>query len=268
MDPVCSTLTVLDIVPFGQTGPSPQFYALRLSPPDWVEWHPGQFVMLRPLSFGMGRPLARPFSICHVTRTQLVCFFKIAGQGTQIISQLKAGDKILSWGPLGTWFSMDTDRPVLLLAGGMGIAPFVGYVHRHPKPRNISMLFGHKEDVGCYPVDSISEHIAVHSMQEKHADDLNRFIEEIEIKIRNNTEQGGLNLACGPVPFLKTVQRIARKYDAPLQISVETRMACGLGACLGCVCKTTDLWPESDKKNWPVQTCLKGPVFWAQYIEL
>lgn len=267
MEPVCSTLTVLDNVPFGQTGPKPQFYALRLSPPDWESWCPGQFVMLKPHCFGLGKPLGRPFSICHFTRTQLVCFFKVAGDGTRIMANLRAGDKILSWGPLGTWFAVEEDTPTLILAGGMGIAPFVGYVLSHPKPQNVAMLFGHREDLGCYPLDSISSHISVTAMQDAGARDLEAFVNAMEDLVGAYAAKNGLVVACGPGPFLKAVNRAAVKHGARLQISLENRMACGLGACLGCVCKTSAEWPEAGKKNWPVQTCLKGPVFWSRFID-
>ena len=155
-----------------------------------------------------------------------------------------------------------------LLAGGMGIVPFVGYVSEHPKPWNVTMLFGHCEPLSCYPVDSINEHVPLDSLRETVPGDLDNFIFTIQERMREYAEQKGLILACGPLPFLKTVHGFARELNARVQLSLENRMACGVGACLGCVTRTTEEWPVADKRNGLVQTCNHGPVFWANQIEL
>ena len=266
--PGLSRCTVLDLVPFGNTGPDTQFFALRLSRPQWEGWQSGQFVMLRPDNFGKELPWARPFSICHVTSQHLVCFFKLAGRGTERIARLRPGDSVDVWGPLGSAFAVEPDTPTLLLAGGMGIAPFVGYVHNHPQPWHVSMLFGHRDPVGCYPVDSINERIPVDILREQDPGDLDNLIFSMQERMADHAEQAGLVLACGPRPFLRTVRKFALELGVRTQISLENRMACGVGACLGCVCKTTDKWPEPERRNWPVQVCTRGPVFWADQIDL
>lgn len=269
--PSTSLLTVLDLVPYGQTGPERRFFALRLSRPDWPHWdnwRPGQFVMVRPLSFGLEIPWARPFGICHMTARHLVCFFQVHGRGTARMAKLASGDQVRVWGPLGNGFAMEEDKPTLLLAGGMGIVPFVGYVYRHHQPWNLSMLFGHRESLGCYPVDSINERITLDSLREHESGDLDNFIYALEEHIRDNAEQHGLVLACGPRPFLLTVQQLAARYGARAQLSLENRMACGVGACLGCVTRTTESWRVAATRGKPVQVCTQGPVFWASEIEL
>ena len=150
----------------------------------------------------------------------------------------------------------------------MGIVPFVGYVSEHPKPWNVTMLFGHREPLSCYPVDSINEHVPLDSLRETVPGDLDNFIFTIQERMREYAEQKGLILACGPQPFLKTVHGFARELNARVQLSLENRMACGVGACLGCVTRTTEEWPVADKRNGLVQTCNHGPVFWANQIEL
>lgn len=266
--PSSCLLTVLNLVPFGQTGQESRFFALRLTRPDWPSWRPGQFVMVRPTSFGLEMPWARPFGICHMTSRHLICFFQVVGRGTRRMAELKAGDTVRVWGPLGNGFAMEPDTPTLLLAGGMGIVPFVGYVSEHPKPWNVTMLFGHREPLSCYPVDSINEHVPLDSLRETVPGDLDNFIFTIQERMREYAEQKGLILACGPLPFLKTVHGFARELNARVQLSLENRMACGVGACLGCVTRTTGEWPVADKRNGLVQTCNHGPVFWANQIEL
>ena len=125
--PSSCLLTVLDLVPFGQTGQESRFFALRLTRPDWPSWRPGQFVMVRPTSFGLEMPWARPFGICHMTSRHLICFFQVVGRGTRRMAELKAGDTARVWGPLGNGFAMEPDTPTLLLAGGMGMRPLMGF---------------------------------------------------------------------------------------------------------------------------------------------
>lgn len=268
MLPTLEHLEVLDLVPFGQPSGSNRFFALRLARPSWPVWHPGQFVMLRPECFGLENPLGRPFCICHMTQRHLICFFKVAGKGTNKMASLKAGDKIMAWGPLGNYFAMEEDTPTLLLAGGMGIAPFVGYAHRHPHPWNVSMLFGHRDPLNCFPIDSINERSTVDSLRENEPGDLDNLIYSMQEKIRDCADQNGLVLACGPEPFLLTAQKFAKEYHARMQLSLERRMACGIGACLGCVVKPTHNCKTAASNGNPVQTCLHGPIFWADELEL
>lgn len=266
--PTNSLLKVLDIVPFGQVGNTAHFFALRMERPDWTAWKPGQFVMVRPRSFGLEMPWARPLGICHVTEQHLVCFFQVVGRGTARMAELKPGDEIHVWGPLGNSFAVEPETPTLLLAGGIGIAPFIGYVHAHPKPWNLTMLFGHRARLGCYPVDSINERIPLDTLHETVPGDLDNFIFTMRERMHEYAENGGLVLACGPQPFLRTVQSLAAELKVRTQLSLESRMACGVGACLGCVVKTTDKWPVPDKQNWPVQTCNHGPIFWSDQVVL
>ena len=265
----CVELTVLDLVPFGQNESDPLFFALRLSCPNWQQWTPGQFVMVRPLSFGLEIPWARPLGICQLNSQHLVCFFQVLGRGTRRLAQLRPADKVLVWGPLGNGFAIEEHKPTLLLAGGMGLAPFVGYVHRHPQPWNLNMLFGHRPPLDCYPVDSINERITLDTLRETTPGDLDNLIFSLEERIKDNAEQNGLILACGPLPFLRTVHGFALKYKARAQLSLENRMACGVGACLGCVTKVRkNNQDPSDQETTYQQVCTRGPVFWAHDLVL
>lgn len=259
-------LTVTDIVPFGQQIDR-RFYALTLKRPEWANWKAGQFVMLRPTSWGSEITWARPFSICHVTSQSLVLFFQVVGKGTELIAKLKAGDKAIVWGPLGTHFESDL-RPTLLLAGGIGIAPFVGYVAQHQKPNNLSMLFAHRVPAQCYPIDSFTQQIEVETVREHSNADLPATLRKIKESMAQMKQQNGLVLACGPMPFVKTVWRYAKELKVDTQISLEQRMACGIGACLGCVATTSEDFADKKKAGLPVQTCTKGPVFWAHELNL
>ena len=267
LPPQLAELHVLDLVPFGRASATRTF-ALRLSPPPWNEYTPGQFVMLRPTGWGLEFPWARPFSISRAGERELVCFIQVVGRGTERLAELKTGDAVRVWGPLGNGFAVEADSPTLLLAGGVGIAPFMGYAQKHPKPWNLFMVFGHRAPLDCYPVDSIRERIDVESMHEKVPTDLEHFLAAVRARMEEHAEKNGLALACGPLPFLRAVQELAALTGLRTQLSLESRMACGVGACLGCVVATTDAWPAPETKNWPVQACTHGPVFWAEHVVL
>jgi len=224
--------------------------------------------MLRPTGWGLELPWARPFSISRAGEHGLVCFIQVAGRGTERLAGLKAGDTVRVWGPLGNGFAMEADNATLLLAGGIGIAPFLGYAQKHPKPENLSMLFGHRAPLDCYPVKDMRERIEVSAMQEHGPADLERFVAAIRARMEGCAEKNGLALACGPLAFLRVVQQLAAQTGLRTQLSLEPRMACGVGACLGCVATTTDAWPAPDTRNWPVQACTHGPVFWADHVLL
>lgn len=267
MSPARAELTVTDNVPFGQTGQR-SFFALTLERPAWSEWLPGQFVMIRPNSWGQDMTWARPLSICRVTPQSLVLFFQVVGRGTERMAQLSAGDRVTIWGPLGTGFAVEPQTPTLLLAGGIGIAPFAGYADVHPEPGRLSMLFGHRLPSASYPTDALSRRIELENFRERTPEDLTRFQEVVKRRMDDYRERDGLALACGPMPFLRMIWRYAGEIGLRTQLSLEQRMACGVGACLGCVTVTSKHWADAEKAGLPVQTCTSGPVFWATDIDL
>ncbi len=263
--PTLQELSVLDLVPFGHAGLEGRFFALRLSPPVWNAWQPGQFVMLRPSNWGPAMLLPRPFSICSLTKRDLVIFFAVVGRGTERLARLNIGDLIQVWGPLGRGFLQEPERPTLLLAGGMGLAPLVAYAQTHPTPWSLHLEFGHRMPLGCYPFESFTDKIITYSHEEKSPADLHDFLDLLDTRISEYAVQKGLALACGPLPFLRAVQAMALKHNLPAQLSLENRMACGTGACLGCVVQAA-AQGETDFK--PTQTCTCGPVFWADQVKL
>lgn len=279
-NPILTQLTVLDLVPFGNTGTQSSFFALRLTPPPWEGWSPGQFVMLRPSGMKGEYVWGRPFSICHTSSRDLVIFFQVRGRATSDMARLVPGDPLDVWGPLGNSLAVEPDTPTLLLAGGIGIAPFVGYVQNHPHPPGIRLEFGHRMPVECYPYDDMAQKIDARAHQENSPEDRDAFLHLVDLRIQEYAREG-LVLACGPTPFLRAVQNFASRYGARAQLCLETRMACGVGACLGCVVRAHlpkddegairalargngGNRAESEGRN--VQTCSCGPNFWADCV--
>lgn len=209
-------------------------------------------------ALGLGTGLAPAFSVCDVSEQGLRIIFQTVGRGTRKLAELVPGQKVTVWGPLGRWFRIDEARPNLILAGGVGIAPFV-MLARREKTDNLSMLFGHRLDLEHYPYAEIAARIKSEAMQQKTVADIAEF--EIVLSERIKALAGvGQVLACGPEPMLKVVRRYCLLHGTDGQVSLENRMACGVGACLGCVGKTV----AGDY----VQSCVHGPVFDVREIDL
>ncbi|MDZ7760848.1 MAG: dihydroorotate dehydrogenase electron transfer subunit [Desulfovermiculus sp.] len=252
--PSCHTLSVM------RTSSPDQnlFHHMVVEPPKW-QWVPGQFVMLRPQTWTLDPLSARPFSIADLNDEGLHIHYQVVGKATKQMTSLKTGDKVTVWGPLGQGFGYDFETPTLLLAGGMGIVPFVGLVHSHPKPGNLELLFGHRHGLKNYPYQEIADVILVWNLQDKTTKDLKKLHKALQVKIEGYSRDGKI-LACGPSPFLQLVQELAVQNKAKCQLSMETTMVCGVGACLGCAVKTKD---GSLK-----QACVDGPVFVAEELVL
>jgi len=234
------------------------YHLLRLTASGWPGAAPGRFVMLRAQA-GPDVILARPISVCVDEPSGPTLFFQVVGRGTAALARLAPGDRVELWGPLGNGFAVEPDTPTLLLAGGMGLAPFVGYVAAHPRLANLSLVFGHRASLDCYPMHLFNPDLDLESRHEQRPEDLEAFLAHLTARIAEHVAEG-LVLACGPEPFLRFVQAAAARVGARAQISLERRMACGVGACLGCVARS--------KGGWPVQVCSRGPVFWAKDISL
>lgn len=254
----CREVTVGELTPLGQSERPGEFFRLRLSHPGWADFRPGQFVMVRPAAWDLELLWARPFSIAALDESGLSIFFQVVGRGTARLAQVEPGDTVVVWGPLGNGFAVEPGTPTLCLAGGVGIAPFEGYAARHPDPANLELFFAHRLPLACYSYADLSGKIRSECRHEAQPSDLAGIIERIGQKIEDYKD--GLVLACGPTPFLRTVRQAALACGTRAQVSLENRMACGVGACLGCVAK------NAEGRN--VQACTCGPVFWVQDVRL
>ncbi len=262
----CNDVKVLSIEPCGPVGQDYGLWRLDLENPGWRQWSPGQFAMLRPVDWGFDPLWGRPLSLSRVTPERLRFHFQDVGRGTKKLAALSPGDMVTVWGPLGTGFAITPGTPTLLLAGGIGIAPFVEYAATHPEPKRLSLVFGHRPPVSCYPFAEIAQSAKAESFQEQSPADIPRFVELLRARMAEHAPgkaagaSSGLVLACGPTPFLKSVQTLAKELGVKAQLSLENRMACGVGACLGCVAQNA--------AGHNQQTCTQGPVFWADDIIL
>lgn len=254
----CREVKVREVRFLGTWDEPSDFVELTLENPGWEAYRPGQFAMLRAKHWGLELPWGRPFSISRVDAEGVTFLIQVVGRGTTRLARLQPGEVVIIWGPLGNGFSAPAETPTLLLAGGMGIAPFRGYIERHPSPEFLHLFFAHRASLDFYPYQTMAEKVRAEAVQERSSDDLPEIIARIEAAMDRYAD--GLVLACGPTPFLRTVQAHALKKNIRAELSLEKTMACGVGACLGCVCK--------DGQGKHVQVCARGPVFNAADVQI
>ncbi|HIC90786.1 MAG TPA: dihydroorotate dehydrogenase electron transfer subunit [Syntrophaceae bacterium] len=256
-----------------QVGPS--YYKIGLRAPEIVHSaSPGQFVMVR-VSSKLDPLLRRPFSIHRIAKKDSVSFeilYKVVGKGTEIMSSLRQGDGIDVMGPLGKGFSIlphPKDLPsqiIYLVSGGMGIAPLYALAESAviDGRKKVAVFLGGKtkEDILC--LDDLKRlgveiHISTEDGSLGSKGVVTQLLEE-RLQIPSNPE---VIYACGPIPMLKKVSLISQECHIPCQVSLEAYMACGVGACLGCVIKK-----RLDKGTETyVNVCKEGPVFDAHAVK-
>ena len=263
----------------------------------------GQFVGVYPKD--KSTLLPRPISICEVNadRTALRLVYRIAGQGTAEFSGYRAGDDIAILGTLGNGFleavgidslagsmvqddveitadKMFSGKQVFLMGGGIGIPPMVQLA------KTLYGLMSREAAAGGVPADGqdVKDRIRIivgyRDAQTFLREDLEQYgkvyiaTEDGSVGTKGNVMDAiagnGLSadkiFACGPMPMLRAIKAYAGEKDIPAYISLEEHMACGVGACLGCVVKTREVDHHSHVHN--ARICTDGPVFEAKEVEI
>jgi dihydroorotate dehydrogenase electron transfer subunit len=226
-----------------------------------AESRPGQFVMIR-VNNTFNPLLRRPFSICGIRDKETVLIlYRILGKGTSILSRKKEGEIISVMGPLGNGFKLpNEDVKALLIAGGMGVAPLF-YLAGEIISTDIELMSGFRtsrEIIRPDPINDLSIDMSIAT--DDGTSDYKGFVTDLlqEYIDRHSQSPDSLMVySCGPVPMLRKTATITAGHNIPCQVSLETHMACGLGACQGCAVKVSK--PESMSPYRHV--CRDGPVF-------
>ena len=228
---------------------------------------PGQFVMLK-IDKNFDPLLPRPMSIHSIIKKNnqhigFTILYKVMGKGTKLLSEKRSGERLVVIGPLGTGFNLNhiaSGYEPLVVGGGIGIAPLLFLAHE-------------LVEMGCTP----TVFLGANSQEELLA--LDEF-ESLRLTPKVSTEDGskgvkgmvtdllvsyledskglqGEIFACGPDPMLEKVASLMKSYGLKSQLSLEQHMACGLGACLGCVVKIRN---KNSGQSYQ-RVCTEGPVF-------
>ena len=229
---------------------------------------PGQFVNIRIID-NYAPLLRRPFSIRRIRGKNIEIFYEVVGQGTEILARKKAGEYIDIIGPLGNGFDYPTPytlRPTpILIAGGMGVAPLLFLAekivtsHRPQVTSRPLVLIGAKNKKQILCEEEFKKlGCAVKIATDDGSRGFKGYVSELLKKIVSSIKHQASSIyACGPKPMLKEVSRISGKFKISAQISLEEHLACGIGACLGCMINTKDGYKR---------VCKEGPVFAADEI--
>jgi dihydroorotate dehydrogenase electron transfer subunit len=221
---------------------------ISLKCPGMEPAKPGQFVMVR---CGGESILPRPFSIHQMhAKGDMSLYFAVLedGKGTSWLSERKIGDKVAILGPLGNWFHVAPEsRNLLLVAGGMGIAPLLFLAEDAcEKELSVTLLYG---AAFKNPYPKVSRGIKLIEATEDGSAGYHGMVTDL---IPEYVDWADQLFACGPLPMYKTMAQMPTLKNKSVQLSLEVRMGCGLGVCYGCTIKT---------KSGLKQVCKDGPVF-------
>ena len=223
-----------------------------------VQAKPGQFVDL--YSADGSKLLPRPISLCEIDREAgtLRLVYRIAGKGTAEFSKLTSEHTIDVLGPLGNGFNLE-DGKAILIGGGIGIPPMLQLAKELKCEKSI--VLGYRDE------EFLSEEFKPYGEVYKSSDNGAIGVKgTVMDAIKEYGIEGTHIYACGPTPMLRAIQKYALENGIRAQLSLEERMACGVGACLACVCKSKEVDHHSNVNNQRV--CKDGPVFYAEEVEL
>ncbi|MBM7871869.1 dihydroorotate dehydrogenase electron transfer subunit [Clostridium pascui] len=211
---------------------------------------PGQFFMLR--AWDQEPILNRPISIYDIDDEGISFLYHVCGKGTEIFKKLEINDEVKVMGPLGNGFPLENiSGKVAVITGGIGIAP-MNYVVKNLESCDIDLYSGFREE--AYAVEELKSYVKnLNISTENGAQGHKGYITEIF-----NPDKYEIVLCCGPEIMMNKVIEMCKGKKVPLYVSLEKKMACGIGACLVCTCKTKD----GNKKS-----CKDGPVFLAEELE-
>jgi dihydroorotate dehydrogenase electron transfer subunit len=230
---------------------TPGVHLLRLDCPIIAsQARPGQFVMVR-CGEGIEYQLRRPLSIHQREDNKISLLFNVAGRGTQWLSERQRGQTIDLLGALGNGYSIYPDvKDLLLVAGGIGIAPLVFMANEAiSKGKRVTLLMGASTAGQLHPSRLLPAGARLVTSTEDGSAGEKGMITDLLPDFSSEADQ---LFACGPLAMYKTMARMPELKDKPVQISLEVRMGCGLGICYGCTLKT---------RKGLRQVCKDGPIF-------
>ena len=254
----------------------------------------GQFVSV--YSNDRSKLLPRPISLCGIDRDEdtIRLVYRVTGEntGTEEFSKLVMGDRIRILGPLGNGFTVEPGKKAFLIGGGIGVPPMLqlakdinsgvvqttGAVDTNTQEKgqteekqinghgkkicDMNIIMGYRDE-NTFLLDEFKEQADSFVATEDGSVGTNGNVIDA---IKENGLEADVIYACGPMPMLRALKAYAMEHDMECYVSMEERMACGIGACLACVCKTKDKDAHSNVNNKRI--CKEGPVFNAKEVEL
>lgn len=225
---------------------------------------PGQFISM--YTNDGSKLLPRPISICEIdTETsKLRVVYRVTAEktGTEQFSKMKAGDTLPIIGPLGNSFPLEAGkgRRAFLIGGGIGVPPILELAKQLDCEKQIIMGY---RDADTFLKEQFEENGTVYISTEDGSVGTKGNVMDA---IRENGLEADIIYACGPTPMLRAIKQYAEEQGIECYISLEERMACGIGACLACVCQSKEKDHHSNVNNKRI--CKDGPVFLSTEVEI
>lgn len=232
-------------------------YSLVLHAPEIAgQAKAGQFVSL--YSKDGANLLPRPISLCEIDSKEgtIRLVYRVVGKGTKEFATLAAGNRIEVMGPLGNGFTVK-DKRAVLIGGGIGIPPMLELAKRLPGEKSI--VLGFRDET--FLLEDFATKGEVYTASEDGGTGVKGNVLDA---IKEYEIEGDILYACGPTPMLRAVKEYAFANHMEAQLSLEEKMACGIGACLACVCQSTEVDGHSHVHNKRI--CKDGPVFDAREV--
>ncbi len=225
---------------------------------------PGQFISM--YTNDGSKLLPRPISICEIdTETsKLRVVYRVTAEktGTEQFSKMKAGDTLPIIGPLGNGFPLEAGKGkrAFLIGGGIGVPPILELAKQLDCEKQIIMGY---RDADTFLKEQFEENGTVYISTEDGSVGTKGNVMDA---IRENGLEADIIYACGPTPMLRAIKQYAEEQGIECYISLEERMACGIGACLACVCQSKEKDHHSNVNNKRI--CKDGPVFLSTEVEI
>lgn len=233
-------------------------YSMRLQAGDIAKAaKPGQFISL--YCKEGSRLLPRPISICEIDSKQgsLRIVYRVAGKGTEEFSRYKESEAVEILGPLGNGFP-ETKKKAFLIGGGIGIPPMLELAKQLSCEKEI--VLGYRDEL------FLNEEFTKYGNVTIATEDGSAGVKgNVLDAIREQGLRADVLFACGPTPMLRAIKAYAVENGIEAWISLEERMACGVGACLACVCKSKEVNAHTHVHNKRI--CKDGPVFRAEEVD-
>lgn len=225
---------------------------------------PGQFISM--YTNDGSKLLPRPISICEIdtetSKLRVVCRVTAEKTGTEQFSKMKAGDTLPIIGPLGNGFPLEAGKGkrAFLIGGGIGVPPILELAKQLDCEKQIIMGY---RDADTFLKEQFEENGTVYISTEDGSVGTKGNVMDA---IRENGLEADIIYACGPTPMLRAIKQYAEEQGIECYISLEERMACGIGACLACVCQSKEKDHHSNVNNKRI--CKDGPVFLSTEVEI
>lgn len=226
---------------------------------------PGQFISM--YTNDGSKLLPRPISICEIDKEKkgLRVVYRVTGEntGTKQFSQMRAGETLEIIGPLGNGFPLEkaAGKKAFLMGGGIGVPPILELAKQIDCERK-QIVVGYR-DAHTFLKEEFEENGSLYISTEDGSVGTKGNVMDA---IRENNLCADIIYACGPTPMLRAIKQYAEENNIECYISLEERMACGIGACLGCVCQSKEKDHHSNVNNKRI--CKDGPVFLSTEVEI